>query len=161
MWLIMFLYLKYIVVCEFVCVVSRWSSFLSLSLSCFLFLCCIHHALSFCSVWWYLLPVKVLWALKICKLSTLEYFQVLFDVMMYFFRGKKDRMDDLMVELTLDADRLNHWMRECVYDTSRIVSTGQAKPVDRLAHSLDRLGILTPRTFLLKFISFVLLRQGL
>ena len=104
MWLIMFLFLKYIVVCEFVWVVSRWSSFLSLSLSCILFLCCIHHALSFCSVWWYFFPVKVLWALKICKLSTLEYFQVLFDVIMYFFRGKKDRMDDLMVELTLDAD---------------------------------------------------------
>ena len=63
--------------------------------------------------------------------------------MMYFFRGKKDRMDDLMVELTPDADRLNHWMRECVYDTSRTLSTGQAKPVDRLEHSLDRLGILT------------------
>ena len=100
-------------------------------------------------------------ALKICKLSTLEYFQVLFDVMMYFFRGKKDRMDDLMVELTLDADRLKHWMRECVYDTPRPVSTGQAKPVDRLTHSLDRLSIFTPKTFLLKFLSFVLLRQGL
>ena len=81
--------------------------------------------------------------------------------MMYFFRGKKDRMDDLMVELTLDADRLNHWMRECVYDTSRTVSTGQPKPVDRLEHSLDRLGILTLRTFLFKFISFLILRQGL
>ena len=37
-----------------------------------------------------------------------------------------------MVELTLAADRLNHWMRECVYDTPRPVWTGHDEPVDRL-----------------------------
>ena len=34
----------------------------------------------------------------------MEYFLVLFDVMMYFFREKQNRMDDIMVELTLDPD---------------------------------------------------------
>ena len=64
--------------------------------------------------------------------------------------------------------REDYWMRESVFDTPRPdldrigwTSRPVPQPVEPVGHSLDRLSLLAPKTFLFKFLSFLLLRQGL
>ena len=52
----------------------------------------------------------------------------------------------------------NFW---CILDRTRATGQPVPQPVELVGHSLDRLSLLAPKTYLFQFLSLLTLRQGL